>query len=693
MSDRRRCDCADDDEFVAYQPAFVQAYLDNRECAEQTIDEWTRFEGVNLFATSDIYRPISLSVAVSGTEPNAFEVDMARPDWFGQLEGAVRTTLTSAGLAKAGDKVSLENVRREPIHGLTRYQLEQTGTVYATLNGQRTVDLAQSKQAGLGCALRTPLTHSPIKEELLMSYVTDLFARAGELLIGELAGSADVMEVNKRVSSDGDDGVKKAVADLIMRDAGTGATAELKTFDRLVETYAEPLALEALKRGDLTLRSIAEQMATRIVEQVASQMQSHYKDVESFYQAQQLTKAPHQAKSERTIFATDSTMAQNAARIGTILRTYPTATKLHRTVIANALDKNERLAHEVISALKNSIPAKRRQRIASEYEKVGPRWRDEYGEWHEHGYGDRRRHRHREGTEGHHTHDGKGRHHGRRHGAHERGEELRAEIGATVPGELPPGHTNGRTQYQMQQEDDALFEEEVQEHGRDEAIRRRNARRRRLGVLREPVGTKMGAESDARVRSYVMAGLVPPEFEPDEPATVRSVQSKYGAEPIRSAFGEPPSLEPLQRAKMAEPPSLEPIPRPAKVGARAAEPPSLEPIPRAAKVGARTVSAEPPSLEPMPQSAKVATRTAPVPANAKVAAPAVSSPSTKVAEPPSLELVPRRVAARQTEPPSLEMFQRPRPVTAKTSPSQPPKEEEGLPSLDRLFRLAAVESK
>lgn len=616
MANRRCCQCPDDDEFVRYQPTYVQTYLDNRQGAEQTIEEWTRFEGSDLFATSDIYRPISLAVALSGTEHNAFEVDMARPDWYGQLEGAVRTALVRGGLAKEKDKVALENVRREPVNEFTRHQLERTGTLYASVNGQRTVDSTRSKQAGLGCELATPLTHSPTKEAKLVTYTADLFNRAGELLIAELAKSADLLEVNKRVSSDGDDGVKKVIADLIMRDAGSeaGGCTELNTFDRLVEAYADTLALEALKRGDLTTRTIAERMATHIVDQVATQMQTHYSEVESFYQARQLG-GQAGSKQARTIFAPGSALAQNSARIESIMRTYPRPEKLHRMIIANALDKNERLARSVIASLKNSIPIKQRQRIAARYEAVG-HWVTG---------ADGRRHHVKEGGDGdyhrgshHHHHKGKGKE--RKEGHRHHHAKMHAQIGANADVDADP----------------------------------------------DPEGELRNA---ALVRAYVMSGLVPPEFELDSDVLESTPAPVAAAIPAVAKKPEPPSLEPVPRAivkasvrTVVEPPSLEPIPKQQKaVGAQ---------VPVVAKPAAR-IFAEPPSMERIPVAAAVT--------GAK-------------SQPPPLEMT--TSSKTKAEPASLEaMFQRPKAVAAKTSPAVPPQKSEqpeALPSLDRLFRLAAV---
>lgn len=210
--------------------------------------------------------------------------------------------------------MTLQNMRREPLGDkVDRIDLEQQGLLYATVNGQRTVDMVKSKQAGLGCAVRTPLTHSPIKSEMLHSYVQDLVVRAKELVIGSLTPSTDMHDLNARVFGPTQTALKSQVADFIARDAGICA-ADLVTFSALLGTYSDPLALEAIKRGKLSERGVAEKMADHIVTEVVDQLKADNREVEAFYQAQHLHRNGVKQNTIGSIFSADSTVGQTASR-------------------------------------------------------------------------------------------------------------------------------------------------------------------------------------------------------------------------------------------------------------------------------------------------------------------------------------------------------------------------------------------
>ena len=110
-----RCECADDDEFIGYRADYVEMYLMNRESEQQTIEDWTETEGLQFFPAGEIYRPVDLPVAITGSEANTFEVDVTRPEWRSLLQSAVVEAVMAVGLAKATDKVELLNMRREPL--------------------------------------------------------------------------------------------------------------------------------------------------------------------------------------------------------------------------------------------------------------------------------------------------------------------------------------------------------------------------------------------------------------------------------------------------------------------------------------------------------------------------------------------------------------------------------------------------
>jgi len=662
----RCCEDPEDEEYRDYQPAFVEAYLQSRYGPEQSIEEWHDAEGGYMFHTDEIHRPVSLAVSLSGSEPNEFLVNTGIGDWHSKLEDAVRSALEKGGHVKVGDKVALENVRGESLSGLSRDQLEKQGQIYAVVNGKRTVETQRSKQAGLGCVMRTPLQYSPLKESMLVDYTKDLFERAQELIIAELASCQNMVELDARVAAENEKGIKHAVATLIERDAGT--CKDLGTFDNLVKTYAEPLALEALRRGHLTTRIIAEKMASRIVDEVASCMQSKGEHVQQFYQAQELLAAKRLAPpgKGRTIFANDSFMAKTAASIGEILKTYPTATKLHRTVVANALDANEGLRRSVIAVIANAIPPEERQRVASRYAAIGPYWEDKQGHRH-HGH---------HGGNGHRQHGRDGMHRSHRDGMH--GDHARA-------------HRDGM---RHQHRSDGTAYRHVEGLVETEAVA-------------------------AQIRTYIASGFVPPQFEPydqsaklqrqiaaEPPSRVASTVTgtAAAAAPARSQTStifipEPASLEPIRQEVKADkrrgPPPLEDIPASKINAVLSAEPPSLEPIP--VGIASATMqeppslepidNREPPSLEPIPVTQrKVAAALSPVrtaskpPAPVRSVAVAATVAKHKNSPPPAIKYVQKSVAAPVT---------RMGPDIATHGNDDADGEEESLPSLEGLVQLAS----
>jgi len=564
MSNRRCCGDADDDEEEnerRYFAPVLEAYHEQLDDPHQTIEEWIALEGSLLFDNSEIYKPVSVAVALCGSEYNAFHVDTAQPDWHAKLETAVRTALErghDVPLASAKDKVSLETIRGESIAGATRKTLEQHGVLYATVNGRRTVDMTPSKQAGLGAAVRTPVTHSPEKQVMLADYTKDLFDRAGELIIGELINCNDSIALEEKVASEDEDGIKMKVANLIESSAGL-LGRELPSFEAVVRAYGEPLALQALARNDMKLRNIAEQMAGRMVNEVATQMQSQHEEIDAFYRAQQLLQAQKRvggsvANRSRTIFAPDSAMAKTANSIDSILSVYPTHKSLQRAIVINAFGQNKGLIRSVVAALKNAIPPKQRQRIASRYAAIG---------W---------------------NHDG--------------GSSAHTAGGHRVASSKPP--TRGDWSNTSRQHHDHRGTPSWSNYART------NHRR-----VHAAIGNEMHEKDDddeetqARVRMYVASGLVPPQFRPYETTATAATPTDVAQLQSRIAQ-EPPSIEPYVKVASAaaaasvisEPPSLEVMRASAPVSASIAEPPSLEPLQSSVE--------EPPSLEVIAAPARIA---------------------------------------------------------------------------------------
>ncbi len=504
--------------------------------------------------------------------------------------------------------------------------------------------MKQTKNAPLGCPLRTPLTHSPIKAAMLDAYAQDLVSRAGELIIAELSKAESHVDLNLRALDTSDSGLKKRLTDLIVE--GPGTCKELKSFAKLVTTYCDPLALLALEQKKLTTRGIAEKMADHIVNHTAEQLrvkeqkatslslslvcsdmsraiQADSSEIDTFYRAQLLVSSNIRT-GQRNIFAANTSMGQAAEKIGSILATYPTPSKLYRTVVGNALIDNQLLLSQLQGTVHNAVPSNQRQRLASQYAKVGPHYSSSStatggdGASSEHYHGGQHEH--------HHEH-----HHHHHHHHHERDGE--------------DGHKHGH------------------KHGRHH----------HRGHRHEAHVTSAEA-TQAQIRGYICAGMVPPQFEPFAPVAA-STSSSSGATQRKELFKnvavEAPSLEAVAVGKKA------PAPAASKIGSKA-EAASLEPI--ASKPAARTAPAikpEPPSLEPNPE-VKVAR--APVAGSVAVAqkrtAPSGNRPITSLMpEAPSLE----KVASR---PPALQYVSKKQPVAGVASPML------AVPSLEDMIREA-----
>ena len=725
-----RCECPDDDEYRVYTPLYVEAYMINRECAEQTIEDWTDAEGLLLFAAGEIYREVEVPVAITGTEANAFSVDMTRPEWRKQFQEAVTAAVMSAGLAKTGDKVELRNMRHEPLGDqVDRLDLEQVGMIYATVNGQRTMDTVKSKQAGLGCAVRTPLTHSPIKEDVLHSCVKDMVGRAKELIISALIPSVDMTDLNVRATGGGNKSaasgpdkvvdIKRQVADMIYRDAGL-CTAELGTFKGLIDTYADPLVLTAIRLGKLTHRDVADKMAAHIAAEVVAQIRADNKDVEGFYQAQQLTKTGVQ-NHIGSIFSSDSTMGQTAARLGKIRASFPTPAKLYRTVVSNALDANEGLCNCITDTLRNAIPPNQRQRLTDHFETLQatqPTQQQQQqqapisahvGRSGEYGYD----HGHHEGHHRSHHHGGGG---DRQHVPHSHG---------------PDGHHTGPHRHHHHQ--DREWEEDGGGYGEREAPGYRHRERATMPYPRHEMHLTAEQATQAQIRAYVASGFVPPRFETFAEMEAREVKrepaplaaaKKEAAAPVATAK-KAPATAPIV-AKMApsksspnvtrEAPSLEPPVQVKVVGDSAGKntfpvddtnrrlaaaaavfakaPPALEkavPAPAKKPIGYGLSAKELPSSEPIPVAATAQRRTA-APKVVPVAASLWNNemPSAEVIAAPVVAPV---VAHGRSKPPPLQYAK-----SSKTSPSfmptpapapkQQQQEASSLPSLAKMLQSA-----
>jgi hypothetical protein len=595
-------------------------------------------------------------------------------------------------------------------------ELEQTGLLYVTVNGVRTVDMVKSKQAGLGCAVRTPLNFSPIKEDMLHSYVADLVVRSKELVISVLTPSTSMYDLNDRVTGSGNKSatekvadIKTQVADLICRDAGL-VSADLGSFSTLLETYSDPLALEAIKRGKLSERGVAEKMASHIVTEVVDQLRADNKEVEAFYQAQQLTKGGVKDHIG-SIFSTDSTVGQTAARLNKILAAYPTSAKLYRTVVSNALDANEALCASIAGTVRNAIPPNQRLRLADQFEAIGNHQHGGKEHTGEYSY-----------DHGHHAGD----HHGRHH--HKDGAKEHRPHGHGPDGH----HLGGHREYHhgMMHEDEAEYGyPHARHHYPEHHHMRRHAEYAQAAYPRHEAHLTAEEATQAQIRSYVASGFVPPRFEAFAVAEAKTAAKTVSTQPARSAVASRVAVASKSTPNVTrEAPSLEPprtgvLPASATLASAVRIRPVANSFPVA--VGSAVLLADttttkkqaafsrsPPPLEQAtrtssPASVAQGLQSVELPSTGPIAVQdrrAGSSPSVAVAsslwtnEMPSAEVVspisrvavavsPKTAAAPiRSRPPPIEYVKKssPSPVTPLA-----PKEQSSLPSLAQMLKTAA----
>jgi len=332
-----------DEDYVGYKDEYVETYLTNAP-PNLTIDEWTAHEGSSLFSACDIYKPKLVSVALCGSEYNRFAVDHTKPDWSAQLCNAVKSCLVNSGLARTGDNVALTNVRDRPVDGMTMFEVEQAGALYATVNGKRSIDMPQS--AGfLGCAVDTPVTHAVNKDELLDEHISNIVRDASDICVNNLIKAKAVVHLEHIISDEKhEQNILPVISEMIMKNGG-----HMESFEKLIENHADATVLQGIQNGDISYEDIANDIARCILDEVASAMQAYNAETSSFYQAKALQDSGALQSSEipktRTIFG-KNTLADNET-INAIQSRFPTSKKLHREIVDRALVDNANLGYKI----------------------------------------------------------------------------------------------------------------------------------------------------------------------------------------------------------------------------------------------------------------------------------------------------------------------------------------------------------
>jgi hypothetical protein len=172
-----------------------------------------------------------------------------------------------------------------------------------------------------------------IKILRLAEYVEDLCERAKELLVKNLVEAQSTADIEQRICVDESErNVKPILTKMITENGGKSG---LPSFAKLIETYADPAVLTALQEERTTLTTIATEMSNLLLDAAAEAMAERTEDLDAFYQLQQAksVRSPSAVAPARTIYGNKSSAAINAS----IAVEYPTAQKLHRSILTEAL--------------------------------------------------------------------------------------------------------------------------------------------------------------------------------------------------------------------------------------------------------------------------------------------------------------------------------------------------------------------
>lgn len=180
-----------------YQPEYVEAFLQHRQYPDQSIEEWTAAEGSMHYGANQIYKPLSISVSISGPSDNLFSVDCSKVDWHPRLVSAVTSSLIAARRATDGDTVTLSDVRGVPISAdMSGAAMRNAGVIYPVVNGKR---LTRSPLIGQEMQVQTPVSHQSNKEAILANWSQGVAQKAIALVAATANGASDATGVDQRL--------------------------------------------------------------------------------------------------------------------------------------------------------------------------------------------------------------------------------------------------------------------------------------------------------------------------------------------------------------------------------------------------------------------------------------------------------------------------------------------------------------
>lgn len=182
-----------------YQPAYIEAFLENRQYPDQTIEEWTSAQGSQHYGVHQIYKPLSISVSISGPTDNHFAVDCSKVDWHPRLVSAVKNSLIEARRATDGDTVTLCDVTGVPFTTeMSGAAMRNAGVIYPIVNGKR---LIRSPLIGQEMQVQTPVAYQSNKEARLANWSQGVAQKAVTVIASAANGAVDASNVDQRLFS------------------------------------------------------------------------------------------------------------------------------------------------------------------------------------------------------------------------------------------------------------------------------------------------------------------------------------------------------------------------------------------------------------------------------------------------------------------------------------------------------------
>lgn len=340
-----------------YQPAYVDAFISQRQYPEQTIEEWTSTEGSLNFGASQIYKPLNISVSISGPSDNSFSVDCSKVDWHPRLLNAVKGALTEARRMGSADTLTLSDVTGTLISSdMSASALQSVGVVYPVINGKRVI---RSPMIGHEVQVPTPLSHQSNKESILVNWAQKVASKAVSVIAASANGAADASAVDQRLF---------------------GQTT-LQSLSQMIQKEIAPVSDLFVDPGT-SAEQAAQAISDKIMEAVEKAYQNRASDVVAFFKHQQATLSPliqnplqqqqqREKQQQRSIFSPSvkaekersATQLVQGAISNKIDILYPTQLSLHKDILSPLATSDENLHAAIGHCLCAPSANKRRGKV------------------------------------------------------------------------------------------------------------------------------------------------------------------------------------------------------------------------------------------------------------------------------------------------------------------------------------------